>query len=198
MRIYVPRKVKEKGLQGSLMKLADIPQLPAETCRMVEETASRVGNHVVLSYSINASVTAFYGNISAYKMDYEKALTMLRIAIENSCVLHAPELEISATHMESELRRLGIMKKGQSLLEADTEMLELVRSYVRVASFWRNNGGRNSWRSTQDNTIIRGIITSHKDDIQSVLAAIGATRSISAPFVAAMDSLSTPLAQGAL
>lgn len=197
MRIYIPQKVKEKGLQGSLLKLKDIPSFPPETYLLVEETAARVGNTVVLSYSLNAAISSFYGNISAYRMNYDKAMVILRTAVENSCVLHSVDLEVSASHMEKELVNLKVMDKKQRLLEADPATLDFARKYVRLASFWRKNGGKGSWKGPE-RRILKDIVDVHGDELHRVFAAISATRSVSAPFIAAMDSVATPLAQGAL
>lgn len=198
MRAYPKKKkITEKGLHGSLLKLADIPKLPAETYRLVEETAARVGNTDVLSYSINAVVSTYVGNVGGYKMDPDKAMSILCIALEQSCYLHSPELEISATHMTFELKKLGVLTSRKRFLEETEEKQSFSRNYVRLASFWRKHGGGRSWRGT-DAEIMKRLIVEHGDDLDRVFAAIAATRSIQAPFVAAMDSVATPLALGAL
>lgn len=193
---YVPKKVKEKGITGSLLKLEDIPQFPSETLLLVKKTAEDVGNTDVLSYGLNGAMSSFYGNIGAYKMDYQKALHILKVLIENVCVLHCPELKVSAVHMHGELQKLKITSKRESLLEADADTLAFAHRYVSLASCWRENGGRNSWKT--DSKTLKYILDHHGDSMAQVHEAIKATRSIHAPFIAAMDSVATPLALGAL
>jgi len=189
---------KEKGLSVPLLKLAEVKGLPPRLYSLVEETAARVGNTDVLAYSINSIMSTYSTNTIGYKIKYEKAQEMLRIAIEDACTLHCSELEISAVHMEMELRRLNVLTTKKSLTEVDDETRAFSRSYVKLASFWRKNGGRNSWRNVPDRLIMKSLIEEHGNEMDRVFAAIKATRSITAPFVAAMDSVPTPLEQGAL
>lgn len=195
---YKPRKTKPRGgLEASLLKLGEIDGLPPEIIERVKQTAETVGNTMVFSYSLNVPIKTFESYMLAYRMKFEKLIGPLCAGIENACLLHSPELEISASHMEKELVRIKLLKNGESLLGADPEVLETARKYVQLASVWRANGGRSTWNG-MDRETLRMILEAHGHELPRALDAIRATRSISAPFVAAMDSLATPLAQGAL
>lgn len=199
----MPTRVKRKnqsesGFEKSLTQLRDIPLLPPETITLVETTATTVGNTDVLAYGINNATSTLINNFGNYKIKYEESLLRLRVSLENICLLHSAELEVSAMHMVESLRLLKVLpvNRAVSLLEVDEDTLRLAKDYVRVTSVWRKNGGRSTWK--QDSRLLMKITKAHQHEIDRACDAIISSKSISGPFVAIMDSLSKPLALGAL
>lgn len=198
----MPAKAKKTagaGFDKSMTQLRDLPLLPDKTYALVEKTAETVGNTDVLAFGINKVMHSYYELFVSRRMKYEDVLKVLCVSLENICALHSTELEVSAIHMEDALRELGVLPRkitSVSLLDVDPETLRAAKDFVLVASVWRKNGGRSTWK--RDHKLLMSIVRDHQHELDRACDAIRATQSISGPFVAAMDSVPTPLVTGAL
>jgi hypothetical protein len=61
---------------------------------------------------------------------------------------------------------------------------------------WRECGGKGSWKP--DSQAVYKLVTEYSGDIESLTDGIRASRSISGLLVGTLDSVPTPLLQGAL
>lgn len=194
------RSKKARQVRGdiglSLSRLADIPKVSRSLVALAERTAAQTQNTKVLSFSLNYGLRAYQNNIDAYKMKPDKAREILRVSTENACALHCEEMTSSLNTIEMAMRDLELVPKGQSVLDGDPHALEKARQFVRVISVWRSNGGKDSY--LLDRRTILWIVENHGHEIDRAIDAIRAHRSVTGLFIGAMDSVSTPLLEGAL
>jgi hypothetical protein len=189
-------KSRNKGIEPALKKLRDNPAVPKEALALVEATVEAGVNTDVLAFSLNSASSTYLQNITGYRMEFGKASRILTASLENACVLHSPELGVSMQHIEAILVKLGMLQRFQSILEVEPDVLETAQKFIKTLMTWRDCGGKGSWKP--DSKEVYRLVTENSDDIDRLLDGIRSTRSISGRLVGALDSVSTPLLQGAL
>lgn len=189
-------KSRNKGIDPALKKLRDNPAVPKATLAMVEATVEAGVNTDVLAFSLNSASNTYLQNITGYRMEFGKASRILIASLENACVLHSPELGVSMQHIEAILVKLGVLSKCQSILEVEPDVRETAEKFIKTLMTWRECGGKGSWKP--DSQGVYKLVTEYSGDIESLTDGIRASRSISGLLVGTMDSVPTPLLQGAL
>jgi hypothetical protein len=189
-------KSRNKGIDPALKKLRDNPAVPKETLALVEATIEAGVNTGVLAFSLNSASNTYLQNITGYRMEFSKASRILVASLENACVLHSPELGVSMQHIEAILVKLGMLRRCQSILEVEPDVRETAKKFIKTLMTWRDCGGRGSWK--YDSKEIYTLVTENSEDIDRLTDGIRSSRSISGRLVGALDSVSTPLLQGAL
>lgn len=181
----------------ALERLRNAIKIAPSTMAMVEKTLASEVSIPVFTFSLNAVFHDWYRDIKDKRADFKKINRHARTTVENICLLsHCEELDISLSNFWPLLDKVDLLKKGQHVSKMSPEVLHITRSFIRVLSVWRVNGGSSTWR--KDAPMVLEYVKQYQDNVDSLIDAIKASGSISGRLVGTLDNVPTPVLEGAL